>query len=103
MASFFKSKHHYAESGDCARLGVYLVTPPKIELQFRSMLIWERRPSLLAGFRQRLTPRNKHAGAGVAPRNFWRIGRAAEDSTHYTRCLPLLCLPVLLSACGFGG
>jgi hypothetical protein len=47
MASFFKSKHHYAASGDCARLGVYLVNPTKIKLQYRSMLLLERRPSCL--------------------------------------------------------
>jgi hypothetical protein len=37
MAPFFKSKHRYAESGDCAKLGVYfcrLVNPTKIKLQF---------------------------------------------------------------------
>src|SRR5215510_10399439 len=67
------------------------------------MLLRERRPSLSAGFRQMLTSRNKHAGAGGAPWTFWRIGHAAEDSTHYTRCLHLLCLPVSISAGGVGG
>jgi hypothetical protein len=42
MASFIKSKHHYAESGDYARLGVYWINPTKIKLQFRSMLLWKR-------------------------------------------------------------
>src|SRR5262245_60104880 len=101
MASFFKSKHRYPSLA-IAPDSAYIWSPPK-KLNCNFAQCCSGSAGILACGLPANADSPKHAGADGAPWTFWRIGRAAEDSTHYTRCLPLLCLPVLLSACGVGG
>src|SRR6266508_1861355 len=91
MASFFKSKHHYAESGDYARLGVYLINPTKFKLQ----AALGAQASLPAGFRQVLTDRSKQAGMPALPETSG--GLEVKRKIQFITLVVSICLACLYS------